>query len=230
MSRRPGIALADGAAAGPYHGALRPQWLAFVDAYCSNGGKAHAAALAAGYAPGGARVAGFRLLTNEAVKAEIVARRAETQKLASITALEVVEELANIGRARITDIATWNGHGLVFEASRDLEPEVVAAIKEIREIRRIQRSKDGSEYETVEMRITMHDKLSALAQLARMMGLNPADGGDASTVLNLFIDARRQSGAEAEPFGHLTAASTLEAMRHMMPLLEADAARDLGEL
>lgn len=155
---------------------LRPQWEAFIDAYTTNGGNGTAAALTAGYAPSGARHQALRLLTTDHVADEIDRRRQLVRRAASIEAIEVVEELAALGRGNITDVVTWNGHGLVIEPSRDLPRHISAAIKEVREIRRIHRSKDGSEDETIDFRVTMHDKIAPLLGLARILGMMPKEG------------------------------------------------------
>lgn len=204
---------------------LREQHRLFVDAWLLNRNAA-AAAITAGYAESTARQTASRLLTRDDIRAEIAYRQSLVTERASITALEVVEELANLARSDITDVVTWNGHGLVYEASRDLPPEVTAAIKEVREIRRIHRSKDGSEDETIDFRVVMHDKIAPLVQLARMMGLNPREGGDVARTLNLFIDARQTHQTVEAPFSHITAADTADAMRRMLPLLEAAAERE----
>lgn len=161
---------------------LRPMHIAFVDAYTTNGFNGQQAAVTAGYSRHTARHQAYDLLTRPHIVEEIERRRALTRKAASIEALEVVEELAALARGDITDVVTWNGHGLVYEASRDLPPEVTAAIKEVREIRRIHRSKDGSEDETIDFRVVMHDKIAPLLGLARILGMMPKEGATAGGV------------------------------------------------
>lgn len=200
--------------------------LLFVDAYMA-GGNATAAALAAGYAAPTARGAGSRLLHRADIHAELERRQALLGSRASMGPLDIIEGLATIARTSITDIAAWGTDGLVFKPSGDLPPEVAASIKEVRETRRTRRGRDGAEDVQVDLRIILHDKLAALGTLARMFGLLPGDGAPiSSTVTNLIVNNDYRSVTVEAPFAHITAAEAADAARHMLPLLEAEAARE----
>lgn len=78
---------------------LTPQQAAFVDAYVANGGQATAAAKAAGYAQGSARVSGNRLLKQDKVLRHIHDRTIAALAAAAPAALNTLERLARSAKS-----------------------------------------------------------------------------------------------------------------------------------
>ena len=68
-----------------------------------------------------------------------------------------------IGFSSILNVVSWNGKGqLEVKPSDELPPAVTDAVKKIKQRRRIRVLKDGTEEETIETQIELHDKLAAL--------------------------------------------------------------------
>ena len=112
------------------------------------------AAIRAGYSEKSASNA-YRMLQNKTINDAVIAAMAERSARTGVSADRVVAELAKIGFANITDVT---GDG----ADRD-DTAAVHFIKE----RRIP-SKDG---EIVEREVKLYDKIRALEQLGRHLGI-----------------------------------------------------------
>lgn len=162
----------------------------FVEAYLlePNGTKA---AIAAGYAENSAAITASRLLSHAKVVAALAERRGQVQAATGVTPERVIAELARIGFADIRDVITWQSnavgmyedkHGeehlaitnqVALKDSRDLSPDVAAAISEISQ------TKDGA------IRIKLHPKMPALVKIGENLGLfrpaNPPGPGAGRT-------------------------------------------------
>ena len=101
-----------------------------------------------------------RLLKNPRIAKRIQEIRNKTADRLSINAERVLQELASIAFAKMSDFATWNSAGEIeLVASSELSPEDQAAIKEI-----VGDSARGR-------RIRLHDKGVALDKLAKYLGM-----------------------------------------------------------
>lgn len=130
----------------------------------------HAARLA-GYAD--PSVSGSRLLRNERVME--AARWAAEQELAGheVTGRRVVEELASIAFANITDVLDIEGDELVLKAGKlsDLPEAVRRAIRTVRLTTRTRETLHGNTKSQTEVTIQLHEKTEALKLLALATGL-----------------------------------------------------------
>jgi phage terminase small subunit len=154
----------------------------------AKGATADAAYQAAGYRP--SRAHASRLATNGSVVARIAELQAEGADKAGVTVERLARELLKIGFADIGDAVEWGPglgkvdigdgvmavtNGVLLKPSRDLAPDVRAAVSEVRQTR------EG-------VAIKFHDKLRAIEMLGRMKGafsdkvaLTGPDGGPIET-------------------------------------------------
>ncbi|HVA12071.1 MAG TPA: terminase small subunit [Stellaceae bacterium] len=118
-----------------------------------------AAAIRAGYAPGGARSRATALLRHPrvaaAIEAGIEARRVSIRAAAD----RVLAEYARVAFADIGRIASWNAKRLRIKARRRLAPDDTAAIESLG-------APSGAR-----LRLRLYDKVYALDALARHLGL-----------------------------------------------------------
>ena len=117
------------------------------------------AAIRAGYSPDTAEEQGARLLRFVKVSTAVKQAIAERSRRTGVNAERVVTELAKIAFANITDIANITEAVLKDDAARD-DTAAVLSVKVKRGIG-----------ESVEREIKMHDKVKALEQLGRHLGL-----------------------------------------------------------
>jgi len=130
---------------------------AFVDEYLVDL-NATQAAIRAGYTPTNADNIGGQLMAKSRVAEAIARAMAERSRRTGVTADRVVNELAKIAFSNIYDIVDVN-YGLVKgDASRDDR----AAIQSVK----VKNSDIG-----VEREVRLYDKLRALEQLGRHLGL-----------------------------------------------------------
>ena len=121
------------------------------------------AAIRAGYAPANANVEGSRLLANANIRDAIASAQAARCQRLEITADRVVQEYARVAFANMGDYLTFGPDGPVVRDLATLTPGQCAAIREVAQAHT--GSGNG-------VRIRLHDKLAALAALARHLGLN----------------------------------------------------------
>ncbi len=112
------------------------------------------AAIRAGYSPHTAKEQAVRLLGVQAIQEAICKAKEDRNYRLNISNDMVVNELIKIGFSNIADfIERFDGSTFQLKNSEDIAPEALAAIK------RLEVSKDGL------IRITLHDKISALLKL-----------------------------------------------------------------
>lgn len=97
----------------------------FVEAYLSNNGNLRQAALAAGYSPGGADKAGYRMSKDAAVLSMLDKRRAEVLAPLKINTDRALQETARIAFSDIGKIVGENGKVLL---PHELDPDTRAAV------------------------------------------------------------------------------------------------------
>lgn len=167
------------------------------------------AAIRAGYSPASAMTQASKLLHRPKVAAYIEAGIREREERTGVTADRVVLELARIAFATPAEVASWSDDGMIMLRSDDLDANALAAIKEIKATRTVRRGKDGSETETTDKRVVMHDKLGALDLLARHTGVVKPVGNivyeDHSQVAALNVAVTPEQWADA--------------LKHMAPLI-----------
>ena len=133
----------------------------FVDEYLIDL-NATQAAIRAGYSPSTAQEQASRLLSNVIISATVARAMAERSRRTGVTADRVVNELAKIGFANITDVANVDEAAVRGNANRD----DTAAIQSVKV--KVIPTEDGN---IVERELKMCDKLRALEQLGRHLGL-----------------------------------------------------------
>lgn len=153
---------------------LTPKQAAFVEQYLVDL-NATQAAIRAGYSRRSARAIGQENLTKPDVQAAITAAQQARSERVSVTADRVLEELAALAFTNLRDVATWGAEGgLDLRASDDLAPAEAAALREVKLTRTTYRNKDGGETERETREVKMHDKLQAVVQIGKHLGMWPS--------------------------------------------------------
>src|SRR5581483_9108914 len=135
-------------------------------------GNATQAAIAAGYSARSARQSASRLMARAAIQDAI----AHYDQKAEIDAVRVLREMQRIALSDMRDFADWGPDGVVLKPSTELSDEAAVCVAEVEERRRT-RTEAGSndaapaEIEDRHVRFKLHDKVSALRDLAKHLGL-----------------------------------------------------------
>jgi phage terminase small subunit len=135
----------------------------FVDEYLIDLNGAQAA-IRAGYLPTSAKVTASRLLTDDNVAAAITARREQLSRHAEVTAERVVDELAKIAFANMSDFIDVDENGCTTVRHGALADRTLAAAIDQFDIT------TNAKGET-RTRIKLADKKGALLDLGRHLGL-----------------------------------------------------------
>ncbi len=120
------------------------------------------AAVAAGYAPSGARDNARRLLGKPVVRYAVERGRSLVERRTGVTRERVLEELARVAFGNLGRIAEWDGEVLTLKSLADLTATEAAAIAGVI----LYRSKRKQS-----VTIRLHGKAQAIAALARYFGL-----------------------------------------------------------
>lgn len=152
----------------------------------------------AGYSATGAaaRVNASRLLTNANVAARIQQLKDERSARTLIKADRVLEEFARLGFSDLRKILTWDERSVRLKPADEIEDFDAAAIREITET--VVENENGI---LTRRNVKLHDKLGALRDLARHLGIFGDERIDRALQVNVSVDARRQS--KEEEFEHL---------------------------
>jgi phage terminase small subunit len=149
------------------------------------------AAIRAGYAPGSAKVAAARLLTNANVAAAIAEALAARGRRTEVTADRVVLELARVAFGDPRRVMGWGPGGVRLRPSAELTDEEAAIVAEVGETT----TKEGGS-----LRVKTVDKLGALRLLGRHLGMfgERADPGAVAGApepgpLETVADVRREA-------------------------------------
>ena len=146
------------------------------------------AAMAAGYTtdPAGAAVTASRLLGDIKIRQEID-RHIESQiETANVSKAIVVREIARVAMSDVTEMLDEDGS---ITNLKRLPKGQRIALNSVTVEERTERGRDGSAPTIVRTtKVRMHDKIKALDQLARMMGLYEADNRQqAAPQINLSL-------------------------------------------
>jgi phage terminase small subunit len=120
----------------------------------------------AGYAArseGVTRKESHQLLTRPHIQARLIELRSQQQERTQITADKVLTELSAIAFGNISDAIDFDNDGITLRSSEQLTRETIAAIAEVT----IVSNKDG----IIKTSVKMHDKIQALTQLMKFLGL-----------------------------------------------------------
>lgn len=117
------------------------------------------AAIRAGFAPKSARQQANRLITDAAIQDALALIGRQVERECIIDAADIINELAGIAFTNMGEVAAWEPLiGVTLVRSAELEPEVLAAIKEV--------STRAGQF-GLSTSIKLHDKVRALELLAR---------------------------------------------------------------
>lgn len=155
----------------------------FVEEYLADPNGTQAA-IRAGYSPRSARQHAHRMLSNADISEAISEARAELAEKTGVNPELIMEEYRRIAFSDIRDVVTWEGRTVNVRPSEELAPDAARALSEISE----------TETETAEghirrtRRVKLHDKLGALRDAAKMLGMFPREG--AGVNVNVNVDNR----------------------------------------
>lgn len=136
---------------------LTPKQACFVEEYLVDL-NATQAAIRAGYSERRASEFGYSLLQKNTVQGAIEAAQRERSARTGVTADRVVQEIARVAFSSLRDVATWGPSGVQVRPDDEITPEAAAAIAEISET-------------NTGVKVKLHNKVAALEQLARHVGL-----------------------------------------------------------
>lgn len=143
---------------------LTEQQAKFARAYVRLG-VAEQAALEAGYAADTARKQASRILEMPQVKAEVERLQALATERAVVSAAEVLQELALVGFADLSEFVEWGPDGVRLRDSKKLDAAKRRAIIEVSQGR-------------YGIKIKLADKMVALDRLGKHLGIFSDAGGD----------------------------------------------------
>lgn len=125
------------------------------------------------------------LLAKEPVREAIMRRQAEIRDKTDVRVVQVVEEVA---RVAFFDPRVMFNDNQTLRSIKDLPPEAARCIKDFKVVERIVPRDDGTEVTVRTVEVKLHDKMSALHQLALHLGFYKDQGkdtGDGTTNLNV---------------------------------------------
>lgn len=182
---------------------LTPKQERFVQEYLIDL-NATQAAIRAGYSKKTANPQGARLLANVSVQAAISEAQKRLSSRIEISQERVALEFARIAFHDMRKLMKWGGEKNEFIPSEDLDDDTAAAISEVSAETRRTFDKDGDPIETVKLRVKACDKVTALTQLGRHLGMfkdksvHEHTGPDGSPLFTLeqIIRARREASSD----------------------------------
>ena len=154
----------------------------FVDEYVVDP-NATQAAIRAGYSARTARQMGAENLSKPVIAEAVEEARRELAERAGIERGQIIEELKRLARSDIRDSAFWDKTDMTLRNSDDLPPDAARAIREVTET--ITRTEDAT---TVRRSVKLHDKLGALRDLAKILGMYPKEPQAAGTINQYNFD------------------------------------------
>lgn len=101
---------------------------------------------------------GFQLLEKTGIQTAIQASQLERSARTGITADRVVQEIARVAFSSLRDVMAWGPTGASVLPDDKITPDAAAAIAEITETNAV-------------IKIKLHNKVAALEQLAKHVGL-----------------------------------------------------------
>lgn len=151
---------------------LTPKQERFIEEYLIDL-NATQAAIRAGFSARTAEQIGHQLLQKTSVAEAVAKAKAERSARTGLTADRVLEELAAIGFARMTDFVEWgDGAEMTLRPSYTLTDHQAAAIAQVVEAEKFVKSLGkGEQLMSRERTIKLHDKLGTLKLLGQHVGL-----------------------------------------------------------
>lgn len=157
------------------------------------------AAVRAGYSARTARQMGAENLSKPVISAALEEARAELAERAGVEAERIIEEFKRLAFSDLRDAVRWRGSEMVLRDSDDLTPDAARAIREV--VETVTDREDGGQ--TVRRSVKLHDKLGALRDLARILGLYP--NAERGSGINVNVNVDNRPGNPAKPLSEFTA-------------------------
>jgi len=124
------------------------------------------AVIRAGYSKKTAKEIGYENLTKPHIKEYITNLIKEQSMRTLITADRVLEEVARLAFAKLSDVTGWNDDGISLKDSESLKDDVLAAVSEVSQtVLTTEKSKATT------TKIKMHNKAAALDKLMKHLKL-----------------------------------------------------------
>ncbi len=149
---------------------LTPKQAAFVQEYLVDL-NATQAAIRAGYSKRTARAIGAENLTKPDIAVAIATAKIERSKRTEITADRVLEELARVGFADVRDLFEWDEERAAFVPSAQLTEEQAAAVASVKAETTRTTAQDGRVETRIKLELKTHDKLGALREMGKHLGV-----------------------------------------------------------
>lgn len=124
--------------------------------HIAEGKTADEAYMLAGFMPH--RQNAHRLMTNDDVQKRVEELQQNAAKRTEITIEKVLNELAKIGFADLSQFGEWSGNRIILKDSKTLPPELTSVVSEVKNTR------EG-------VAIKLHDKLSALEKIGKHLAM-----------------------------------------------------------
>lgn len=178
---------------------LSPKRRRFVDEYLVDL-NATQAAIRAGYSQKTARSQGQRLLTNVDVAAAISEGRNRLSERTQVTQEMVIEELRRIAFLDIRSLFTWDEERACYVASRELTEAEAAAVSGVKAKTTSYTTDDGVTETRIELELKTYDKLRALENLGKYLGMftervDVTSGGQPITRIEIIPSVRDDNDA-----------------------------------
>jgi phage terminase small subunit len=146
------------------------------------------AAIRAGYSEKTAAAIGYENLRKPHVNEAVEKAKAERSERTLVTVDQVVEELAKIGFSNMTRVASWGPDGSSLKGSSEISEGDARCVSEVSVNTTVRTDKYGDVTETVNARVKLHDKLSALKMLGQHLGM--------------FVERKEVTGKDGGPVEH----------------------------
>lgn len=135
----------------------------------------------------------------------LAARREELRKATQVSQERVIEEYRRIAFSDIRDLFTWDEERACYVPSDNLTDEQAAVVQSIKAKTTRTRRGRGEEAETeerIELEMKTYDKLRALNDLAKHLGMFGPDGSKSNPLhvaYEVVIPTAGETTGEAEP-------------------------------
>lgn len=149
---------------------MTPKQQRFVEEYLVDL-NATQAAIRAGYSEKTAQEQSARLLSNVMVAAAVKKAMDVRSERTQIDQDRVLKELARIGLADIRHLMEWDEEAATFIPSSKLSDDIAATVSSVKTKKRTVYPKEGDPETTIEMEIRTYDKVQALTQMGRHLGM-----------------------------------------------------------
>lgn len=149
---------------------MTPKQQRFVEEYLVDL-NATQAAIRAGYSEKTARQIAEENLSKPDIAAAIKKETEALSERTHITQEQVLKEFARIGFADIRNLMEWDEESATFIPSSKLSDDIAATVSSVKTKKRTVYLKEGDPETTIEMEIRTYDKVQALTQIGRRLGM-----------------------------------------------------------